>query len=85
MATALAAPMTGLLEATVTTEGLYKGQQVFFPAELVLSQGDEAKLNAALDEMVGAARSMANSAIALTESVERLHETFEEVNRRLDE
>lgn len=81
----LAVPATGLLEATVTTEGLYKGRHVFFPAELVMSEGDEARLNMALDEMVGAAQSMANNAIALTESLDRLHETFMAVNRRLDE
>ncbi len=85
MATMLAAPATGLLEAMITTEGLYKGRHVLLPTELLMSTEEESRLDMALDEMVSAARSMATSSAALTESLERLHDTFVEVNRRLDE
>ena len=81
----LASPTAGLLEAMITTEGVYKGRQVFLSPELVTSAEDVARFDAAADEMVLAARQMAANAEALTESLDRLHETFVAMERRLDE
>ena len=88
MATTLTAPATeraDLLEAMITAEGPYKGKQVFLPSEFVLSATEERELEAAFDEMEEAARQMMASAEALTESLDKLHEAFVEVNRKLDE
>ena len=74
----------GLLEAVITSEGIYNGKQVFFLIDSVLTTEEERRLEAAFDAMEEAARQMVMNAEALTASLDRLHETFVAVNRRLD-